>query len=268
MKVSKLNRRKSFSLAEPAIVVSPVTGNGNGHGKKAAPVANGVPDSKTRDADIKLFLWIRDTLYVPAVCDILDEMGLRHQAMHQRLRPLDAENCTIVGRARTFRWMETDYVIEENPYGLEIEAMDSLQPGDVAVHSTDAMGVNAPWGELMSTVAKRNGSSGCICDSLVRDCRKIVALEFPVFCAGIRPVDSKGRACVMRYDVPIRCGEVLVHPHDLVFADFDGVVVIPKKIEGEVLRRAAEKVGKENQSRRELLEGRTLREVFSRYGVL
>src|SRR5688500_16436441 len=223
MKVPKLNRRKSSPLAEPAIAVPQVTGNGKGHSKKAPHKLESAPVS-TRDSDIKLFDWIRETLYVPAVCDILDEMGLRQQAMHQRLRPLDPENCTVVGRARTFRWMETDYVIEENPYGLEIEAMDSLRPGDVAVHSTDAMGVNAPWGELMSTVAKRNGSSGCICDSLVRDCRKIIALNFPVFCAGIRPVDSKGRACVMKYDVPIRCGEVLVHPRDLVFADFDGVV--------------------------------------------
>jgi 4-hydroxy-4-methyl-2-oxoglutarate aldolase len=270
MKVPKLNRRKQSLLADPAIPSSLTTveSHGNGNGRTEKPGLQTSTAANRREADIKLFQLIRETLYVPAVCDILDEIGLRQQAMHQRLRPLDAENCTIVGRARTFRWMETDYVIEEDPYGLEIDAMDSLRPGDVPVHSTDAMGVNAPWGELMSTVAKRNGSAGCICDSLVRDCRKIMALEFPVFCAGIRPVDSKGRARVMNYDVPIRCGEVLVYPHDLVFADFDGVVVIPQKVEGEVLRRAAEKVGKENQSRKELLEGRTLREVFSRYGVL
>jgi 4-hydroxy-4-methyl-2-oxoglutarate aldolase len=47
----------------------------------------------------------------------------RQQAMHQRLRPLDPDNCVIIGRARTFRWMETDYVVEEDPYGLEIDAM-------------------------------------------------------------------------------------------------------------------------------------------------
>ena len=56
--------------------------------------------------------------------------------------------------------METDYIVEENPYGLEIEAMDSLKAGDVAVHSTDYSGTNAPWGELMSTIAKRNGVTG------------------------------------------------------------------------------------------------------------
>jgi regulator of RNase E activity RraA len=214
------------------------------------------------------FRWIAQNLYVPAVCDILDDMGFRNQAMHQRLRPLDPENCTIVGRAKTFRWMETDYVVEEDPYGLEIDGMDSLKPGDVAVHSTDAGLTNAPWGELMSTLAKRNGAAGCVCDSLIRDCKRIVSMGFPIFHTGIRPLDSKGRGRVMAIDVPVRCGDVLVHPGDLVFTDFDGVVVIPRKVEDEVLRRAQEKVGKESDTRRELLEGRTLRDVFDKYGVL
>ena len=212
--------------------------------------------------------WIREYLYVPAVCDILDDLGLREQAMHQRLRPLDPEHCTIAGRARTFRWMEVDYVVEADPYGLEIEAMDSLGPGDVAVHSSDPGLTNAPWGELMSTVAKRNGAVGCICDSMVRDCRRIAAMQFPVFAAGVRPLDSKGRGRVMAYDVPVRCGGVLVRPRDLVFADYDGVVVVPRAVEDEVLRLAAEKVGKEDATRRELLKGRTLRDVFNEFGVL
>ena len=219
-------------------------------------------------SDHEQFTWMRENLYVPAVCDILDSLGYRNQAMHQRLRPLDPNHCTIVGRARTLRWMETDYVVEADPYGLEIEAMDSLKPGDVIVHSTDYAGTNAPWGELMSTVAKRNGAVGCLCDSMIRDCQKIMKMGFPVFYLGIRPLDSKGRARVMACDVPVRCGEVLVHPGELVFADFDGVVVVPKAVEAQVLRLAADKVGKENDTRRELLNGRTLREVYAKYGVL
>ncbi len=218
--------------------------------------------------DSQRFDWIRHHLYVAAVCDILDSLGHRQQAMHQRLRPLDPANCTIVGRARTIRWMETDYVVEDDPYGLEIDAMDSLKPGDVPVHSTDYGGTNAPWGELMSTVAKRNGAVGCVCDSQIRDCRKIIELGFPVFYQGIRPLDSKGRGRVMACDVPVKCGEVLVRPGELIFADFDGVVVVPKAVEDEVLRLAQEKVGKENDSRRELLKGRSLRDVYNQYHVL
>jgi 4-hydroxy-4-methyl-2-oxoglutarate aldolase len=218
--------------------------------------------------DAERFAWVREQLYVPAVCDVLDSLGCRDRAMHQRLRPLDPAHCTIVGRARTFRWMDTDYVVEEDPYGLEIAAMDALGPGDVVVHSTDAAGSNAPWGELMSTVAKRNGASGCICDSNIRDCRKIIALEFPVFYAGIRPLDSLGRGRVMAYDVPVRCGNVLVNPGELVFADLDGVVVVPRAVEDEALARAHEKVISENASRRDLLRGESLRTVFDRHGVL
>ena len=220
--------------------------------------------------DLDLFNFIKQNLYVAAVCDILDDLGYRNQAMHQRLRPLlpDPENCGFIGRARTFRWMETDYVIEENPYGLEIEAMDSLKAGDVVVHSTDYGGTNAPWGELMSTIAKRNGVSGCVCDSQIRDCIKIMKMEFPVYYAGIRPLDSKGRAIVQAYDVPVKCGEVLVHTGDIVFADFDGIVVVPKAVEQEVFLKANEKVKNENLSRKELLSGKSLREVYDKYKAL
>lgn len=224
----------------------------------------------TLTTDQAKFHWIQECLYVAAVCDILDALGYRQQAMHQRLRPLlpDRQRCGFVGRARTFRWMETNYVVEEDPYGLEIDAMDSLKRGEVVVHSCDPGGTNAPWGELMTTVAKRNGAVGCICDSQVRDCNRIIEMNFPVYYAGIRPLDSKGRARVMAYDVPVTCGDVLVRPGELVFADFDGIVVIPQAVEAQVLELAEKKVTAESDSRKELLAGKSLREVYNKYGVL
>jgi 4-hydroxy-4-methyl-2-oxoglutarate aldolase len=214
--------------------------------------------------------FIHKNLYVAAVCDILDNLGYRHQAMHHRLRPLlpDRTKCGFVGRARTVRWMEADYIREDDPYGLEIEVMDSLGAGDVVVHSTDFAGTNAPWGGLMSTVAKRNGAVGCVCDSQIRDCNQIIEMGFPVYYTGIRPLDSMGRGLVMAYDVPISCGDVLIKPGNLIFADFDGIVVVPNEVEQTVLVQAEEKVQKENHSNRELLEGKSLREVFMKYGVL
>jgi 4-hydroxy-4-methyl-2-oxoglutarate aldolase len=213
---------------------------------------------------------IKEDLYVAVVCDILDELGYRHQAMHQRLRPLlpNIKKCGFIGRAKTIEWIETDEIIADNPYGLEIDAMDSLKEGEVVVHSTDYNGTNAPWGELMSTIAKRKGVAGCVCDSQVRDCIKIIEMNFPVYYTGIRPLDSKGRALVVAYDVPVKCGDVLVNPGDLVYADFDGIVVIPQAIEKKVLQLAREKVNSENHSRRELLEGKSLREVYDKYQSL
>lgn len=220
--------------------------------------------------DQELFRFVKENLYVPVVCDILDSLGFRQQAMHQRLRPLlpDMRNCGFVGRARTLRWMETDYVVTEDPYGLELDAMDALKPGDVVVHSTDYSGTNAPWGELMSTIAKRNGAVGCVCDSQIRDCLRIIDMGFPVYYTGIRPLDSQGRARVMAYDMPVRCGDVLVNPGELVFADFDGIVVVPTAVEQDTLRLALEKAGKETASRQALLAGKSLRAVYETYKVL
>ena len=220
--------------------------------------------------DKELFQFIKEHLYVAAVCDILDEAGYRNQAMHQRLRPLlmDINNCGFVGRARTLYWVETESIPEDDPYGLEIEAMDSMKAGDVVVHSTDYNGTNAPWGELMSTISKNKGVAGCVCDSQVRDCVKIIEMKFPVFCAGIRPLDSKGRGLVTDYDIPIQCGGVTVNPGDVIFADFDGVVVVPKEVESEIFHRAKDKVESENHSRRELQNGRSLREVYNKYKSL
>jgi regulator of RNase E activity RraA len=222
------------------------------------------------ETDRELFESVRNHLYTAVVSDVLDSLGYRGQVMHHRLRPLlpDRANCGFAGRARTVRWMETDYVIQDDPYGLEIDFMDSLKPGDAAVHSTDYGGTNAPWGELMSTIAQRNGAAGCVCDSQIRDCLRIIQLGFPVYYTGIRPLDSQGRGRVMAYDVPVRCGEVLVHPGDLVFADFDGIVVVPRQVEAQVLAQAYEKAGKESQARRELMEGKTLRAVYEKYRVL
>jgi 4-hydroxy-4-methyl-2-oxoglutarate aldolase len=220
--------------------------------------------------DEQIFGFMRENLYVAVVCDVLDSLGYRNQAMNQRLRPLlpDKKNCGFAGRTRTIRWMETDYSVEGDPYGLEIEAVDSLSPGDVVVHSTDYAGTNAPWGELMSTVAKRYGAVGCVCDSQIRDCVKIIELGFPVYYVGTRPVDSKGRGRVMAYDVPVRCGDILVHPRSLIYADFDGIVVVPAEVEQEVLGLAQEKVSKENLSREDLRSGESLRAVYEKYGVL
>ena len=228
------------------------------------------PDDKRQLASPETLQAICRELYVPVVCDVLDSLGYRQQAMHHRLRPLlpDMRNCGFVGRARTFRWMEADFVDTADPYGREIAAMDSLRPGDVAVHSTDHAGTNAPWGELMSTVAQKRGAVGCVCDSQIRDCVRIVELGFPVYFAGIRPLDSMGRGRVMTYDVPIRCGDVLVNPGDVVFADFDGVVVVPWQIESKVFELALAKAHKETDSRRDLLAGKSLRDVFDKYGVL
>jgi len=219
-----------------------------------------------RSDEDKLRLF-REKLYTPVVSDVLDALGFRRQAMRHDIRPLRSD-FVVAGRARTLLWMNTYEDIKPNPYVNEIKAIDSLTPGDVAVHSTDYSWSIACWGELLTTAARVRGSTGTIVDGLARDVPKVLAMNFPTFARGICPLDSRGRGFVADFDVTIRCGEVEVHPGDIVFGDYDGVVVVPRPAEDEVIANALAKVEGENRTRNELSEGSLLGEVYAKYGVL
>lgn len=218
------------------------------------------------DSDLALFQRIESELYTAVICDALDDLGYRHQAMHQRLRPLFPD-ISFAGWVRTISCVDVSHIPSE-PYAKEIEAVDSILPGDVVVISTSYSGQNAPWGELLSTAARARGARGVVVDGLVRDVKKIDKLGFPVFATGIKPVDSRGRGLVLDYNVPVECGGVMANPGDLVFADYDGVVVIPAVVVPEVVSMATDKVNRENNSRKELMGGAFLKDVYDKYGVL
>lgn len=216
--------------------------------------------------DIALCRYAEENLYTAVVSDSLDQLGLRHQAMREYLRPVHPR-CKFAGWARTIACSDV-YHIPADPYSIEIEAVDSLLPGEAAVVGTQNSQRNAPWGELLSTAAKARGARGAVVDGLVRDTGKIAELGFPVFASGIKPVDSMGRGVVTAYNVPVEAGGVIVNPGDFVFGDEDGIVVIPKDRAAEVIDLAAEKVRREDSSRAELVKGAYLRDVFAKFGVL
>lgn len=217
-------------------------------------------------ADLDLFEHVERNLYTAVLSDALDELGFRQQAMRETIRPLSPD-LVFAGWARTISCMDV-YHTCENPYDLEIEAVDSLLPGEIAVVATGDSKRNAPWGELLSAAALGRGARGAVIDGLVRDVKKIQELGFPVFATGIKPVDSRGRGLVVDYNVPVECQGVLVTPGDLVVADFDGVVVVPAAAVTEAVRLATDKVTRENHSRSELMNGMLLRQVYDKYGVL
>lgn len=221
----------------------------------------------TQRTDDEIRQLLTEKLYVAVISDILDSLGYRNQAMHQRLRPVH-KYYSFAGRARTMLSKNVYTADDPDPYGIEIACMDDLKPGDVIVHSTDAELRTAPWGELMSTAAVQRGAVGAVVDSNVRDVKFIEKIKFPVFAAGIRPLDSNGRSKVVDYDVAIECGGILVHPGEWIFADYDGVIAIPKEAEGEVFAKAEEKVHGENITRDELLQGKLMGEVYAKYGIL
>jgi 4-hydroxy-4-methyl-2-oxoglutarate aldolase len=209
---------------------------------------------------------IKNQLYAAVIADILDDLGYRDQVMAAGIRPLDPEQ-VLVGRARTMLAVP-EFTIPARPYDLQIDAVDALQAGDVVVAHTSNITDSAFWGELFSTAVAARGGTGAVMDGYVRDVRKIIEMKFPVFAAGLRPLNSKGRCTVTAYDIPVRCGGVLVHPGDLIFAEIDGVVVIPQAVSDEVITRALETASRENEMRHELLHGASLRSAWEKYQVL
>ncbi|MDH5539466.1 MAG: RraA family protein [Rhizobacter sp.] len=208
-------------------------------------------------------------LNAAVLSDVLDSLGLMGQAMKPFMRPLD-EGLQLVGRARTGLYMPVyEHRGGENPYEVEIALVDDLNNDDVVVLACDGPTDRiAPWGELLSTASVVRGAAGCVTDGLVRDVRQIREMRFPVFCGGIGPLDTKGRARMVERDVPVSCAGVSVRPGDIVFGDVDGVVVIPREHELQVIARAIDKVSGENQSRDALRRGERLAEVFGRLGIL
>ena len=218
------------------------------------------------DDDQKLFKMMAEHLYAAVLCDALDQAGFRQQAMRADIRPVYAD-AVVVGRALTMQSVDV-YQREENEYEHEIAAVDALSPGDVMVASTQGSTRTCLWGELLSTASTARGANGAVIDGYTRDVRLIQKMGFPVFSTGMYPVDSAGRGMVIDYNCTINCGGVIVHPGDLIFGDFDGVVVIPKDAAVEVIERAVNKVEGENITRQELQNGATLRDVYDKYGVL
>lgn len=210
---------------------------------------------------------LKGVLYSAVIADILDAMGVKHPTcMRGDIRPADPD-AVIFGRA--FTVLATDvYEVQPEPYKLELEAVDGVRAGEVLVATTNGSTASGFWGELLSTCAKRNGCVGAIIDGCARDAKKIMEIGFPLFVRGYSPYDSNGRTDVIAIRVPIMCGDVPVNQGDLIFADFDGVVVIPSEIADEVVEKALAKVQAEDTVRDELGEGVTATEVFGKYGVL
>jgi regulator of RNase E activity RraA len=217
------------------------------------------------DGTIALDL-LRERLYSAVVCDALDALGYREQSPRVPLLPLTTDE-PLVGRCKTTLWSDL-YHEDPKPYELELRAVDSCRPDDVLLAAVGGSLRSAVWGELLSTAARGRGCVGAIVDGAIRDVRQTRALSFPVYARGMLPYDSRDRQRVVDLDVPVEIAGVRFAPGDLVFADRDGVVVVPKQVEDEVLRLAWEKVHAEDRVRAAIRDGMSATEAFERFGTL
>jgi regulator of RNase E activity RraA len=209
---------------------------------------------------------LRRTLNSAVLADVLDTLGLRAQVPSVKFRHVSGHPA-LAGRAKTTLWEEIDQV-DPRPYELELRAVDECRPGEVIVAAAAGSLRSGVWGELLSTAARNRGCAGALVDGAVRDTAKMNELGFCVFARATCPRDSRDRQRVTALDVPVEIGGVRIAAGDLVFADADGVVVVPRGVEAEVLQRAWEKVTAENRVRDEIRAGAKAADVFAKYGVL
>lgn len=205
-------------------------------------------------------------LYTAVISDILDEMGIRNHTLNNLIRPIRAE-MVLAGRSKPMVASRV-FEIPEEPYRTTIEALDSLKRDEVPLIVADSDSATALWGELFSTASRARGARGTVIDGFARDTRKVLEMDYPLFCTGMSPTDSKGRAEIVSYGRQVRSGDTTVESGDIILGDLDGVVAIPREVEAETLKRAYTKASKENLVREDLLKGKLLGNSWRKHGVL
>lgn len=215
--------------------------------------------------DAERFELVASRLYTPVLGDILDALGRTHQLLPPEISPLQP-HMVVVGRAMPVL-VTAVYGPQARPFGLLTEALDQLSQGEVYV----AHGGGVPcaaWGEILTATAKIRGAAGAVVHGYHRDTPKVLAQAWPVFSHGAYAQDSSVRSAVVSYRVPIEIGGVSIQPGELVIGDVDGVVIIPRELEDEVLGRALEKASAENVVLDAIRRGLSSTAAFEQYGVL
>ena len=216
-------------------------------------------------SDTELFSLVTRELYTPVVGDILDDLGFTHQFLPQPVQPA-REEMKLAGRAMPVVMIDV-FGKQKKPFGLLTEALDQLQPGEIYLASGGEMRC-AYWGEILTATAKKRGAAGAVINGFHRDTPKMLEQNWPVFSRGRFAQDSGVRTQVVDFRCQIEIGQVTVQPNDLVFGDLDGVIIVPKKIEAEVIERALAKARGEKLVRNEIEAGMSSTAAFKKYGIL
>ena len=215
--------------------------------------------------DSELFNVVLTHLFTPVLGDILDRERLWHQFLPQPIKPV-APSHRLVGRAFPVRIADVTGP-QTKPFGRLTEALDAIQPGEVYLATGGSMNC-AAWGEILTATARTRGGAGAVIDGFHRDTPRVIEQNWPVFSRGSFAQDAGVRSSVLDFRCTVEIGGVLVEPGDLIFADIDGVLVIPRSIEQRVIQQALEKVAGEKIVRNEIESGSTSTAVFDRYGIL
>jgi 4-hydroxy-4-methyl-2-oxoglutarate aldolase len=209
---------------------------------------------------------MRESLYSAVVADALDAVGYRNQSPRISISPMSVEG-VLVGRCRTTACVNS-LQKDPRPYELELKAVDSCEPNEVIIAAAGGSMLSGIWGELLSTAARNRGCVGAIVDGAVRDVKQMRAMQFAVFARGTCVYDSLDRQQVVDFQIPVEIAGVTFNPGDLVFADVDAIVVVPRSVELEVMRLAWNKVHAENAMRDAIRGGMKASDAYQKFQIL
>ena len=204
------------------------------------------------------------TVAVASVADAVDKVCGKRGYMHSSIKPRINDK-RVVGPAVTVLEAATDEFL---PPQHALDLIDEAPKGSVIVISI-AGGESevAVWGGLMTAGAYANGHAGAILDGGVRDIPEIRRdYDFPVFSRSVSPGTTLGRYKTVASQVPVEVGGIIVHPGDLIVADIDGVVVVPKDKAAEVLAMAVEIDARELEQAKLIVAEKSLRKGLAKYG--
>ena len=210
-------------------------------------------------------LWIRNLqplLSSPILSDILDDFGFR--GVVRNLRP-NMPNAKLLGRAKTMKLRALEPNEDYKGIYDALNTYDSVIPGDVIVVENE-IAEYAYFGDLNARLAQRSGAVGAIIHGATRDSARVSEIGFPVFARGSSCSDVRRRATVASWNSAIFLDHVCVRPGDLVFADAEGTVVIPRKLEAAVLNAAMAVIKKESSITIDIALNRSPESILARAG--
>ena len=205
-------------------------------------------------------------IYTAAVIDILHgQYGKREQALPANLLPL-VDGMKAAGFAFTIKGTPTHLPEPEDEHERRAAMIDALYPGSIVVWDTNRDEGTAHYGEMMTAASMMRGCVGAIVDGGVRDVDRIIETGFKVWSRYRTPASMAHRFRITDWQQPIMIGRTEVVPGDLIFADMDGIVVVPRAIAYDVLLKAEEQNQTERGWRDIIASGLAPGEVVRRGG--
>lgn len=204
-----------------------------------------------------------EQVFTAAVNDVLRELGYVYQTLPTGIMPL-REEMKVAGIAFTVKGSKNLTLTSEMEQRAKM--LEELHEDSVCVWDTSSDDESAQWGEIMTMASKRRGCRGAIVDGGVRDTDKVLEQQFPVFCKYRTSNGMLGRFRMIGWQMPIKLGDVMIYPGDVVFGDVDGVIVVPRHLAYDVLLKAEHIKENEKDIKQMIVDGLTPTEVVSRGG--